>query len=178
MTKIQNISAEFDAMVPTIAEDFRGWVTRQLERLLNRYDRKQLSQLSSSWAHDAGLWRQLRRFTKMVDENGKDTTRMTYLFRINHDQIEKSSIQYAQDQVDAFKVKLEKKLVDLTDIHNLHISGLNFSFQGILGDTRVRVEQTTVLKCSKNGKLFNQWPCRIYVNGKMMSEAAFKKLSV
>jgi hypothetical protein len=176
--KIENIAAEFDAMVPAIAEDFKGWVTRHLERILNRYNKVQLQQLAGSWAADAGVWRQLRNYTYMVDENGEKTTRYTMNYRIDHARIEAASVRYAQDQVNAFKTKLMAKLSDLTDIHQLHLSGLNFSFQGMLGEQRVRVEQTTVLKCSKNGKLFNQWPCRIYVNGKFMSEAAFKKLAI
>jgi hypothetical protein len=176
--KIENIAAEFDAMVPSIAEDFKGWVTRQLERILNRYNKAQLQQLGDSWTSDGGIWRQLRHYTYMVDENGEKTTRYTMNYRIDHARIEAASLRYAQDQVNVFKTKLMTKLADLTDIHQLHLSGLNFSFQGMLGEQRVRVEQTTVLKCSKNGKLFNQWPCRIYVNGKFMSEAAFKKLAI
>lgn len=177
MTTIQNISSEFDAMVPAIAADFTAWVTKQLERILAQYDRKQISQLGNSWGYDGGVWRQLRTFTRMVDENGNDTTRFTNLYRIDHDRITSKATQYAQYQVDSFKAKLEAKLVDLTDVSDLRINGLNFTFNGKLGERKVHVEQTTVLKCSNKGTLFNQWPCRIYLDGKFISEAAFKKLA-
>lgn len=175
--KIENISAEFDAMVPTIAAEFTSWVTKNLEFILSTYDRKEISQLGSSWSSDGGKWRQLRTFTIMVDENGEPTTRFTSRYKIAHDRIAKESIRYAQTQVDAFKFKLNKKLADLTDIENLRIESTEFQFTGMFGENAVRVEQTTVLKCSNKGTLFNQWPCRIYVNGKFMSEAAFKKLA-
>jgi hypothetical protein len=41
----------------------------------------------------------------------------------------------------------------------------------------VRVEQSRVLNVSSKGKLFNQWPARIYVDNKPVSEAAFKQIS-
>ncbi len=41
----------------------------------------------------------------------------------------------------------------------------------------VRVEQTRVLKSSSKGTLFNQWPARIYVDNRPVSEAAYKQLS-
>ena len=175
--KIENIAAEFDAMVPTIAAEFTSWVTKTLERILATYDRKQISALGNAFSTDGGKWRQLRTFTVMVDENGERTTRYTSLYKINYEKIKTESVRYAQSQVDAFKFKLNQKLADLTDIEDLRISGSDFRFVGLLGDKEVLVEQTTVLKCSNKGTLFNQWPCRIYVNGKFMSEAAFKKLS-
>ena len=174
---IENISAEFDAMIPIIAADFSSWVTKTLERILSTYDRKEIHVLGNSFSADGGKWRQLRTFTVMVDENGERTTRYTSLYKINYEKIKTESVRYAQSQVDAFKFKLNQKLADLTDIEDLRISGSDFRFVGLLGDKEVLVEQTTVLKCSNKGTLFNQWPCRIYVNGKFMSEAAFKKLS-
>jgi hypothetical protein len=41
----------------------------------------------------------------------------------------------------------------------------------------VRVEQTRILKSSGKGKLFNQWPARIYVDGRPVSEESFKRIS-
>lgn len=175
--KIENIAAEFDAMVPTIAAEFASWVTKTLERILATYDRKEISNLGNSFSSDGGKWRQLRRFTIMTDENGNPTTRYTSYYKIDHEKIAKDSVRYAQEQIDAFKFKLNQKLADLTDIENLRITGSDFRFSGVLGENKVLVEQTTVLKCSNKGTLFNQWPCRIYVNGKFMSEAAFKKLA-
>lgn len=175
--KIENIAAEFDAMVPTIAAEFSSWVTKTLERILATYDRKEISNLSNSFSTDGGKWRQLRRFTIMTDENGNPTTRYTSYYKIDHEKIAKESVRYAQEQIDAFKYKLNQKLANLTDIEKLRIDGSNFRFVAALGENEVMVEQTTVLKCSNKGTLFNQWPCRIYVNGKFMSEAAFKKLA-
>jgi hypothetical protein len=173
---IQQISNEFDAMVPAIAVNFENWVTKALERILAKYQPKEIKNLGNSFSDDGGVWRQLRTFTIMVDENGEKTNRYTSIYQVDYDRIKAESIKYAQAQVDSFKHKLQQKLADLTDISNLHISGLEFTFLAKLNEHQISIEQTTVMKCSKNGKLFNQWPCRIYVNGKMMPESKFKKL--
>ena len=173
---IQQISAEFDTMVPGIASNFEAWVTKNLERIIAKYKKEEIRNLGNSFSDDGGIWRQLRTFTYMVDNEGNKTNRFTSMYKVDYDRIKNESTRYAQAQVDSFKHKLQQKLSDLTDISNLAINGLEFSFRGTLAEHQIRIEQTTVLKCSKNGKLFNQWPCRIYVNGKMMPESKFKKL--
>jgi hypothetical protein len=173
---IQQISAEFDTMVPAIAANFESWVTTNLDRILAKYDSKQIRNLGNSFSNDGAIWRQLRTFTYMVDNEGNKTSRFTSMYKVDYNRIKNESIRYAQAQVDSFKHKLQQKLSGLTDISNLAINGLEFSFRGTLAEHLIHIEQTTVLKCSKNGKLFNQWPCRIYVNGKMMPESKFKKL--
>ena len=176
MTTIQNISNEFDSMIPTIAGDYVAWVTRQCERFA-AMEPAAIRQLPHSWSHDGGLFRQLRHFLTMVDENGNKTNRFTNRYVVDHDRIAAKATEYATFQVESFKAKLETKLVDLTNVHGLRIKGLNFAFNGELDGRQVHVEQSTVLKCSNKGTLFNQWPCRIYLDGKFISEAAFKKLA-
>lgn len=177
MTTLNTLTASFDAMAPAIAADFTAWVTRQLDRIITTYPKGQIEKLSASFSHDGGVWRQLRRFTRMVDENGNDTTRWTNLYKIDNARIERAANEYATAQIEAFKAKLLQKLGNLTEVGDLRINGLNFTFRAKLGDKAIYVEQTTVLKCSNKGTLFNQWPCRIYVNGKFTSEAAFKKIA-
>jgi hypothetical protein len=175
-SSIHQISNEFNTMVPAIANDFETWVTKNLERIIAKYDRAEIQKLGNSFSADGGVWRQLRTFTIMVDEQGNKTTRYTSLYKVDYNRIKAESIRYAQDQVDSFKYKLQQKLSDLTNISDLKLSGLEFSFRAKLAEHNVYIEQTTVLKCSNKGKLFNQWPCRIYVDGKMVPEVKFKKL--
>jgi hypothetical protein len=175
-SSIQQISDKFDTMIPAIANNFETWVTKNLERIIAKYDRAEIQKLGNSFSDDGGVWRQLRTFTIMVDEQGNKTSRYTSLYKVDYNRIKSESIRYAQNQVDSFKYKLQKKLSDLTDISDLRLSGLEFSFRAKLAEHKVYIEQTTILKCSSKGKLFNQWPCRIYVDGKMVPEAKFKIL--
>jgi hypothetical protein len=118
-TAIQQISDQFDTMVPAIASNFENWVTKNLEQIIAKYDRVAIRKLGNSFSNDGAIWRQLRTFTIMVDENDEKTTRFTSIYQVDYARGKKESIRYAQEQVDSFKYKLQQKLSDLTDISDL-----------------------------------------------------------
>lgn len=181
-SSIQEIATEFDALIPSIAENFESVVTSLLADILTKYGseaRGEINKLSNRYDYDAAVWRQFRDFTVTVDVNGNKSHIVRAegdKYLINYDRIKRSAIKYAQAEVDKFKFKLVNKLEDLENISNLRIRSGEFSFDATLNDYSVRVKQTTVFKTSSKGKLFNQWPCRIYVNNRFISEAKFKKL--
>ena len=86
---------------------------------------------------------------------------------------------WATAELDAACAKLVAKVGDLKHVK---ISGApergTFTLVGHHASyATVRVEQTRILKSSGKGTLFNQWPARIYVDGKFVSEAAYKQIS-
>lgn len=94
-------------------------------------------------------------------------------YTIREDYLAKKCDQYADDAVAGNIAKLVQKLGDL-DNCELTFGGLgDFGLKGTKGDHKVVVEQQTVFKVSKNGQLFNQWPARIYVDGKFTSAADY-----
>lgn len=181
---IQQIAQEFDNMIPVIADNFESVVGTMLNTILSTYGSEvsgPISTLTSKFSQDAAIWRQFRSVVDVVDVNGVKSTKYRAAgnkYVINSVKLNTVALKYARFEVEKFKCKLVNKLVDLTDISDLNIQGNEFSFNAKLNDYNVRVEQTTVLKTSNKGKLFNQWPCRIYVNDKFMSEAKFKELCV
>lgn len=181
-SNIEQIAKEFDALIPSIAENFESVVASLLTDILTKHGsetRGKISALFNYRGHDAAVWRQFRTYTDVVDAQGNKSTKVRAegdKYVINYDRLKNAAVKYAQFQVEKFKYKLAKKLEDLENISNLKINGSKFSFDATLDEYNVRVEQTTVLKSSSKGKLFNQWPCRIYVDGKFISEAKFKKL--
>ena len=88
--------------------------------------------------------------------------------------------EYAQDQAELFAdeliAKVNAKAGELTDSKVLRVSGANFRITGMKGDKKVMIEQNQIINVSVKGKLFNQFPARIYVDGKFISAAAFKKI--
>jgi hypothetical protein len=72
--------------------------------------------------------------------------------------------------------KVNVKAGELTDSKVLRVSGANFRITGMKGDKKVMIEQNQIINVSVKGKLFNQFPARIYVDGKFYSAAAFKKI--
>lgn len=94
---------------------------------------------------------------------------------VNSEWLEKNAQQFADDQVESFIVKLEGKIGHLTDVSLQMLGNAAFTIHGKHGDEQVTVEQQVVFKTSSKGTFFLQWPARIYVNGKFISEKEFKQ---
>ncbi len=88
--------------------------------------------------------------------------------------------EFAQDQAELFAdeliAKVNAKAGELTEGAVKRLSGANFRITGMKGDKKVMIEQNQIINVSVKGKLFNQFPARIYVEGKFVSAAAFKKI--
>ena len=85
---------------------------------------------------------------------------------------------HAQATVEAWIGKIEAKLGELESAKVHYLSGNRFDITGTRGGYNVRIEQDMIINVSPKGLLFNQWPSRIYVNGKFTPEAKYKKLFV
>lgn len=82
----------------------------------------------------------------------------------------------AQEMADDILGKVDSKVGELTDAIVHRAGGANFQITGMKGDRKVFIEQNQILNVSSKGKLFNQFPSRIYVDGKFTSAANFAKI--
>lgn len=85
--------------------------------------------------------------------------------------------KWAAAELEDAALKLAAKVADLTEVSVSHVSGNGawFTVNGKRGADYVRVEQSQIVNVSSRGTIFNQWPSLIYVNGKKVSEAAYKR---
>jgi len=173
MNAISNIAAAFDALVPGIEADYIDYVKRTWKRLHENYDAQGLRKLANSSSNDGAAYRNvLRPYKKSEPGNYKVDAPYT----LNEERLAKDAKEYAELQVARFVAKLTKKLQDLDTVEEPVIRGRIFTLNGTMGGRKVHVDQDQILKVSPKGNLFNQWPARIYVDGKFISEAQFKKL--
>lgn len=187
---LATLKTEFDKLIPALEADYIAFVTNQLERLLKTYDDTALRNLANSWHQDGYIYRNLRRFLCNVEQqraiaNGEADTRFTYgasyrkiLNGIDHAHVAKEATAYARDQVDSFIFKLTRKFGDLTNVtvHFADTNALECTITGEQAGHKVYIQQDRIINTSKNGKPFHQWPARLTVDGKRVSEAAWKKL--
>ena len=96
-------------------------------------------------------------------------------FQYSKERTELAAKRYAEDQCLAWFEKLNRKLVNVTDMTMTRLSRNEYYFVAKLGDKKIAINQQRILKCSPKGKMFHQFPARIYVDGKFYSEANFKK---
>ena len=96
---------------------------------------------------------------------------------LNEARLARVSAQYADDVVESWKGKITAKLGELENAQVDNMGDMQFRITGTKHGRHVMIEQTVILKASPNGVLFNQFPARIYVDGKFTSEAAFNRLA-
>jgi hypothetical protein len=84
--------------------------------------------------------------------------------------------KYAEEASIEWQAKIEAKLGSLEDIKVRHYTGATFVIGGLRDGHQVAIEQDIVTKASSKGLLFNQFPARIYVDGKFTSEKKYHAL--
>lgn len=124
----------------------------------------------------AGVWRET--VSRCVSRTGHT---MNDPVNLDEDRLKACVEAWADQEIAGAVQKLDAKIGDVTSVRVLEATdGLAwFTVSAELPDGRlVRVYQTQILNVSSKGKLFNQWPTTMYVNGKKTSEAAYKKTLV
>lgn len=90
--------------------------------------------------------------------------------------LEENAKLYAQQTIESLQDKIVSKIGSVESIEIKRLNGCTFYINGVMNGQTFCLEQTIIVKCSSKGLVFNQFPARIYLNGKFISEAAFKKL--
>jgi hypothetical protein len=82
----------------------------------------------------------------------------------------------ASVMADDVLAKVSAKVGELENSKVIRVRGAEFHLHGIKNGQKVYIEQTQILNVSSKGKLFNQFPSRIYVDGKFTPAAKFAKI--
>jgi hypothetical protein len=83
---------------------------------------------------------------------------------------------YAEAATLEWKNKIEAKLGDLENVQIRRFHGCNFLIGGLRAGRQVSIDQNIIVKSSTKGLLFNQFPARIYVDGKFTPEKKYHAL--
>jgi hypothetical protein len=94
---------------------------------------------------------------------------------IDEKRLEAGAKEYADNVTLSLVSKIQEKAGELENPKvSGRLQGFEFDLTGEFKGSKVRIEQTTTLVVNSYGTMFNQWPARIYVDGKFMPEAAYK----
>lgn len=93
---------------------------------------------------------------------------------IDEAKLAKLANAYAEMAAAQWKDKIESKLGELDDATVQSFGGCRYTIYGTRAGKKVAIEQDVIVKSSTKGLLFNQFPARIYVDGKFTSEAKYK----
>jgi hypothetical protein len=155
-----------------LIENFKGQVTRsinaQFTELLAKFGPTFGGVYNSRWYH---VWSETVR--PCTD---RSTNRPGAEHTLNADKVALMANKLAEAFADDVLAKVNAKTGELTEGVARYVSGANFLITGKKGENTVSIEQNQIINVSSKGKLFNQFPARIYVNGKFISAAKFAKI--
>lgn len=99
--------------------------------------------------------------------------RVTDAYTLSEERLARFANSLASDMADEVLAKVDAKVGELTNPNVIRVSGANFIIIGTKSDRAVRIEQNQIINVSSKGKLFNQYPSRIYVDGKFTPATKF-----
>lgn len=162
-----NLTTALEAHKPSLEAHFIRFTTARFNRLVEQFGPAlrgiHNSRQYTNWAAIAGCT--VRLGDRISSEYALDDARLAA-----------AATQFADATVATWADKISAKLGDLTDASVRHLDGYRFAVTGMKGDRKVTIEQDMIVNVSNKGTLFNQFPARIYVDGKFTSAAKFAAL--
>lgn len=172
-----NLTAAFTAYRADMAASYCQRMQYALDQLTSYFGPTVEDVRRAANCHrNIGLWHSVR--SLLFHPTGVTSARALRMrpAELCADKLQAAADKYADALVTELVAKVMEKVGDLQDARLVFASGCRFVLVGKRGSDDVRIEQDQILNVSKRGKLFNQWPARISLNGKRISATAYAKL--
>ena len=163
------IKTALEAFRPELEKRFVDFTTNGIQKMLDLYgpDVRGIanSRHYTNWANN------LRPFTR---RDGIGSTKDPLV--INHERIAQHAVLFAQATIEAWEAKITAKLGELDSAKVVRGGGFEFVVTGTRNGHEVRIHQDMIVNVSPKGTLFNQFPSRVYVDGKFTPAAKYAAL--
>lgn len=161
------ITAALDAHKPSLEAYFVGFAERRFAALVKQFGPALRGVYNSTQARNWGA------IAGLTTTNGD---RVSSEYSLVAERVTAAAKQFADATVAAWADKIVAKLGELDDAEVRHLDGYRFAVTGTKAGRKIRIEQDMIVNISTKGTLFNQFPSRIYVDGKFTPAAAYAKL--
>lgn len=169
---MNDIKQALESYKPIIKERYKKTITYQYDLLVERFTSSMKGIYNS---HSCSLFKEAIR--PICDDLRKsDSISEKSNFVINPDKLEKVADSYTTFSIEEMYSKINNKINGVSDVEVLIVQNCEFIIKAKLYENTVLIQQQMIINVSSKGKLFNQYPARIYVNGKQISEKKFKEL--
>lgn len=163
-----NITAALTAIRPQIAGRYVRMVRAEYDAMVEALG-PELKGVYNSWEY-------ARSFRALVAPVLRSSSALDGSSTIDEDRLANLALAYATTATLKWEEKITAKLGDLKDVVIKHFHGCNFLISGTRNGHFVAIDQDVILKRSVRGLLFNQFPARIYVDGKFTSEKKYHEM--
>ena len=159
------LSAAIEAKRPEIAAEYKRLIRVQIEKMRKQLGPK-LQNVTKDWT-----WAKVFRSTLKPS-----MTRVQGVWSINEAALDENAASYADAAIENWQGKILAKLVELDNAEVQSLDCLRFVVTGTRQGKAVSIAQNCVVNFSKNGAPYNQFPARIKVDGKVVSEMNYKRM--
>lgn len=168
------LKTALEAYKPQLEASYKRFVESMFGSLTSRYGKNMKGIYNSP---SVANWRNL------VQPNVKKVyavVRMSYSpgegeYVIDPEALNKNADRWAVETIDTWFAKIESKLGQLEAGKVHHLDGVRFRISGTRAGHEVEIIQDMIVNVSSKGTLFNQFPARIRVDKKAISEKQFKE---
>ena len=176
LTPVLGLRAALEAAKPDVAASYARIVRSTFDRMVADLG-PSLKNVGNDWT-----WARVHRNTVALnlgreqidrpDRPGRPDTR----YFIDEERLSRNAAMFADAAVETWEGKIAGKLGELEDAEVRRMDGARFNITGSRDGRTVRIQQEMIINVSSQGKPFNQFPARIYVDGKFTSEKAYQKM--
>jgi hypothetical protein len=161
------ITAALEAHKPALEAYFVGFAERRFANLVRQFGPALRGVYNSDQARNWGA------IASLAICNGD---RINSEYALDAARVAAAATAFADATVATWEAKITDKLGELDSAEVRHLDGYRFAVTGNKADRKVRIEQDMIINVSSKGTLFNQFPARIYVDGKFTSAAKYAAL--
>ena len=97
-------------------------------------------------------------------------------YKIHEEKLDKNADEYGERVAIEWYEKINLKVGGLSRVSTTRPRGGDIKIVGYIDGDKIVVDQQRIINVSSRGTLFHQFPARIYLNEKFISEAKYKKL--
>lgn len=180
MTLETDIREQFSPVAERLAREYEAGVRRAYNRFNEAPAESRQSIMSGRLPQGmsrleadrfSSAYRSCRRYVRL--EGG----RLSGEPSLAEDFLVKEADRYGEEQANAFLGKLMRKLDGAHDPELIFSSagGANFTLKLHAGEDNITVNQQTVMKVNQQGTFYHQFPARLALNGKPITEKALRE---
>lgn len=168
------IHAALLARIPALAESTESLLRAQFAGLLGQFGENMKgicnSRSYSVWVNTIrGLCDRAEPSDKKPWEHDRG------VYTLNDEKVARAARRIAEGAATAWEAKINAKLGELDDA-TVHADGVRFMISGHRAGKKITIDQDMIVNVSPKGTLFNQFPARIYIDGKFTSAANYAKV--
>jgi hypothetical protein len=176
------LRAEFEKQAPEIAADFENYARKTYEILQKKFPDGVPSYIESTgrdrqYRNDVLFLQGMCDITTKLGPSGiRGASDRISTMTINEVLLKASAEKYGMESALEWFYKTNGKLGELTHATLINDDGGRVHVKGERNGKKIEIVQQRIINVSPLGKAFHQFPSRIYVEGKFVTELAYQKL--